>query len=60
MSDIVERLRHPRWTDRSTGKYTDTYDLLGVEAERLEAADMIEWLQKKLIESNERNLIKVV
>lgn len=44
MTDIMERLRHCRWLNVN-GKYINEYDLSGVEAERLEAADEIERLR---------------
>ena len=43
--DIVDRLRGCRWC-RPDGTYGDTYDLVGVEAERLDAADEVEFLRK--------------
>jgi hypothetical protein len=48
-SDIVERLRWCRWREQESGKYTDTYDTAGVEAERLEAAADIERLRRALM-----------
>lgn len=47
-ASIVERLRWCRWRDRETGAYTTNYELAGIEAERLEAADKIDRLNAYL------------
>jgi|GEM_PF-5700269 len=44
MKDIAERLRWCRWRD-SAGRYVDVYNMSGIEAERLEAAEEIERLR---------------
>ena len=54
--DITDRLRWCRWRDRSSGEYTSTYDIAGIEAERIEAANAIERLRRELatLRANER------